>query len=359
MRNKLAEKLSDCVNQLYFGSGEEKTKGKILVDGIKYYYKIQDWDLCKREMSGYGFVKKYYPVPEFLTIVRIGDTKGAVISIYDETIGEDRGLLVDIFSRGVFTDNEKEEILKIIDLYNLIFKKTFTKSMHSASDIFFIDRIKTRIEKFYDEVFIKKTEEIANFNLNGFDVKLETGRVLSEIKEFFKDKKETWCIISQCDPNDLNIGTKPIIFDYLAGGVNPLMAEFATLFWYNIAQGEYLSLKYNKESFHKHERMFLFQSKLEIKNCDTKFHITDSRKYFLINYIEKIVQPLYEKALSEDGWECWYDEFKNYLAMKIIGVFDVSKMEHSDMLLSLGFLQFFHDLRVKEPNDLIKIIEKL
>lgn len=359
MRNKLDEKLLDCVSQLYFGSGEEKTKGAILVDGVRFYCKIQDWDLCKKEMSGYSFVKKYYPVPEFLTIIKISNTKGAVISTYDETIGENKGLLADIFSRGFFTSNEKEEVLKIIDLYSLVFEKTFTKSMHSASDIFFIDRIKTRIERFYDEFFIKKTEEIKNFNLNGFNVKLETEKVLSSIKEFFKDKKETWCIISQCDPNDLNIGTKPIIFDYLAGGANPLMAEFATLFWYSIAQGQYLSLKYNKSSFHGHERMFSLQSELVVNNGDMSFYVADSRKYFLIGYINKIVQPLYEKALKEDNWVSWYDEFKNYLAMKIIGVFDVSKMEQSDMLLSLGFLQFFYDLKVKEPNDLIMIIEKL
>lgn len=136
MRNKLDEKLLDCVSQLYFGSGEEKTKGAILVDGVRFYCKIQDWDLCKKEMSGYSFVKKYYPVPEFLTIIKISNTKGAVISTYDETIGENKGLLADIFSRGFFTSNEKEEVLKIIDLYSLVFEKTFTKSMHSASDIF-------------------------------------------------------------------------------------------------------------------------------------------------------------------------------------------------------------------------------
>lgn len=133
MRNKLDEKLSDSVSKLYFGSGEEKTKGAILVEGVKYYYKIQDWDLCKKEMSGYGFVKKHYPVPKSLTIVKISNAKGAVISTYDETIGENKGLLVDIFSRGIFTSDEKEDILKIIDLYSFVFEKTFTKSMHSKN----------------------------------------------------------------------------------------------------------------------------------------------------------------------------------------------------------------------------------
>lgn len=42
MQNKLDEKLSEHVSQIYFGSGEEKMKGVILVDGVKYYYKIQD-----------------------------------------------------------------------------------------------------------------------------------------------------------------------------------------------------------------------------------------------------------------------------------------------------------------------------
>ena len=31
------------------------------------------------------------------------------------------------------------------------------------------------------------TEEISNYNLNGFNVKLEMGRVLSNIKDFFKN----------------------------------------------------------------------------------------------------------------------------------------------------------------------------
>jgi len=234
MKNNLDNELLNNIKEKYLC--EKSERGVIFIGKNKYYYKIQDLNLCKKEIRGYLALKEFYPVPEFCKTIFINRKLGAVVSSYESTIKKNRGLLVDLFSKKRFTKIEKEKIVEIINLYKNIFKKTFVKSSYSASDIFFKNRIKTRINKFYPNIFLKKSDKIPAFFLNNEKIELNIEENFLNIKKFFKNKKKTWCVVSQCDPNDLNIGTKPIFFDYLAGGKNPLMAEFATLFWYNLVQ---------------------------------------------------------------------------------------------------------------------------
>ena len=59
-------------------------------------------------------------------------------------------------------------------------------------------------------------------------------------------------------------------------------------------------------------------------------------------------------------YDDWYNDFKNYFAMKVLAVFDVSKMSKKDMLLSLGYLElFYNNLDIKNLKDLKEVVNKL
>lgn len=323
--------------------------GSINLGTQKLFYKLVKENELESELSGYKTLKKYYPVPKFYGANKIADNQHIFLFEDEESIGKNRGLLVDLFATRNHLD---KDFVRIIKLYRNVFLKTLVMSSDTSSDMFFSDRVQNRLPAYYSKSFldIKFT-----FSLNERDIEMKLGVLMKKINTFFSSKKKRWSVVSQCDPNDLNIGTRPVIFDFTAGGRVPLMAEFATLFWYQLAQGSYLSLKYNKQAFKEHQRIYKRMNRVDIIGANIKHIPSKLRIQFLEEYIEQVIEPCFDKIPNFSGW---YEEFKNYIAMKIIGVFNVSEMGKKDMLLSLGYLNLFYEATdITEPRDLLELIK--
>ena len=302
-------------------------------------------DFLEREISGYESCSEFYPVPEMKGFFA-DEANGYLVYKYEDSVGENTGLLVDLFS-GNLSPSERD-FEKIIAMYESGFQRSLARNRGKAADIFFKERIKTRLDVFYDADFLDRS---FSFVLNGRRVSVPLRKRVDEIRHFFRNDQETWCVISQCDPNDLNIGTRPILFDFTAGGYVPLWAEFATLFWYQLAQGSHLSLKYNANAFQGHERIFDTADSVLLEK-DSLVHIpARSRLEFVKAYIENVILPLWNRTRDD----LWYEQFKHYAAMKILCVFDVTKMEQADQLLSLGYLEAIFNLTPTHPRDLINL----
>lgn len=334
------------------------TKGIFSIKDQKFFYKILDLNDYEKELNGYKIVRGLYPVAILVFHGMINNKKnGLLIYKYERTVEKDHGLLIDILAnkKSYVEDIDAYDI--ILNLYKEAFYKSFKQTISQSSDVFFKDRLETRVKQYYNRAFIEDTVNInftfKNRNINQINFK----EILSSLEKFFSNKSIEYCVISQCDPNDLNIGTKPVIFDYLGGGYNPLMAEFAVLFWYCIAQGSYFSVAYNKNEYIDHPAIVKKLDKVSLNRGKLKHHTNLKRKIFLINYIKVVVNPLLEKVPENYDW---YEDFKNYLAMRIISVFDVSKMNKKDRLLSLAYLDiFYNQLKVKKTSQLIEIIKEL
>lgn len=314
-----------------------------------FFFKVMDKQNFIKERDGYKKISKYFPVPKLIYASPSVKEKGLLIFEYENTIGKNRGLLVDKFAHEEKFDKDFKIIL---DLYRDVFLKTLKKDEGVASHIFFKDRVENRLSNYYKPSFIKRDFD---FNINGRKISGDLSKIFKSIKLFFKNQNRQWCIVSQCDPNDLNIGTKPIIFDYTAGGSVPLMAEFATFFWYQLAQGSYLSLKYNSKAFVGHEDIYKKMDHVELKGKKLIHTASNLRIIFIQEYIKHVIKPCFEKISAEETVD-WYEQFKNYLAMKILGVFNVSKMCKKDQLLSIGYLHLFYNSRVASPEHLMRLI---
>ncbi len=327
----------------------KNTTGSFSLGEDKFFFKVLDKHNFVRERDGYKSISEYYPVPKLIHASSSIKKDGLLIFEYEDTIGKNCGLLVDQFAHKKKLD---KDFINILNLYRDIFLKTLKKADGAAVDIFFKDRVKTRLSEYYESSFIEKN---VNFKLNGVQISGNLTEILENINKFFDNKNTKWCVMSQCDPNDLNIGTKPIIFDYTAGGNVPLMAEFATLFWYQLAQGSYLSLKYNREAFVEHRDIYKSMDFVELDGGKLKHVPSHLRLAFIKEYINHVIKPCFERIPFADR-SSWYEEFKNYLAMKIIGVFDVSKMSKKDQLLSIGYLHLFYNTKVIDFDDLVSLI---
>lgn len=321
--------------------------GSISVAGSKYFYKIVSNELAEREIRGHKALYSKYPIAVLIGGYPINNKKTVLIFDYEKTINSESGLLIDYFAHRTKID---KTIINILELYRKIFINTLRLDSGESSDIFFKSRIETRLKKYYDQNFINKMDG-TKINLNGYELTLHLKIIMKSIDKYFNNHIKTWCVLSQCDPNDLNIGLKPIILDYLGGGYNPIMAEFATFYWYQMAMSNYFALRYNSKAYLKHKEIYKKIDKLLFNNNDIFHYANSSRKNFTKEYIIRVINPVMERI---GNFENWYGEFKNYLAMRILCVFNVKQMPRKDMLLSLGYLQLFYDQSLNKPEELIK-----
>ena len=176
----------------------------------------------------------------------------------------------------------------------------------------------------------------------------------SEIIKYFQSFSKHWCVISQCDPNDMNICMDGTMFDYTAGGYVPLMAEYATYFWYNFGQAEMLSIKYNKNAFRGYENIQdILKNDVIVKNNKILYLPRKIRMDAIIYYTKNIMKPILDNIDNKT----WYTEFKNYLAMKILAVFDFSILKREDILFSISFLQLLYNKNIVFIDELINLLE--
>ncbi len=346
------------IKNLRVNKNRNNTNGIFSIKDQKFFYKILCLDDYEKELKGYQFIKEAYPVANLIFHGYINNKKnGLLIFEYEKTIEKNRGLLIDIFSSRKSYRVDVEIFDSILDVYKKAFQNSFKRTSSKTSDIFFRDRIKTRLKTYYKKFFFKEIYKL-KFKFKKWEIRnIEFKKIIRLLEKFLINKRNEYCVLSQCDPNDLNIGIKPIILDYLGGGYNPIMAEFAILFWYCIAQGNYFSVVYNKNEYTNHSIIIKKIDKVIFDKGKLNHFPNKKRIIFLINYIDKVIDPLIKKM--PDNYD-WYEDFKNYLAMRIISVFNISKMKAKDKNLSLAYLDiFYNQLKINKTSQLIEVIKNL
>ena len=147
---------------------------------------------------------------------------------FNNKVKENSGLLNDILVKNDKTNikdkSTDRELKNILDVYSTIYsgKKVFRSCC--PSNIFFIERINSRLDKWYMNCSDFKKIIIINGKYN-FNLQ----KILKETKEYFLNNKNKkyQCILCQGDPNTLNISSTPCFFDLATAGYNPIIGELA------------------------------------------------------------------------------------------------------------------------------------
>lgn len=300
------------------------------------------------EQQGYKEMEKYYKISK---LIAIDNNSKMVMYEYNNLHRKNKGLLVDFFTTN---DSLNKEYFDLFTDYIHTFNKTIKYTKKGNCNIFFEKRLKTRLKNNVDYVEkLRLNNKVIRLNDRKIEIKLS--KIVDETHKFFKDLNEEWCIISNCDPNDLNICMDKMLFDYTGAGNVPLIAEFAVFTCYNLIQGEYLSLKYNKTAFRNHKKIYKKLNKCKI-NSNTIVHKPRNIRIDAIEfYAKKIVEPL----LIRVNYLNWYDDFKYYFIMKLLAVFKFNKMSRKDILLSLSYAQLFFEADINSVNDFIGFIKTI
>lgn len=329
--------------------------GVIITDSRKVFYKKLDLSLGESEVNGWDQLKDFYPIADLLAAHTRGDTK---YLFYRHEEGAEK---VDLLLYQFIETYDVKKIEKILFMYRKVFQKTISSEKQLSSKVFFFDRLGTRLTKWYENSENLQSDLLKTQHLNGFPLRSDiTFSEIFETAKLASTREPIISILSQCDPNDLNITTKPLLLDYTAGGYVPLMAEFATFIWYHLAQAQYLAPLLNQEAFSNHPDIY---DNLDSVDGDVLFenitHIPNqNRVSFIQKYTEDVVSPVF--ILYDE----WYRDFLGFITMKILCVFNLEKTgdpgkQPSARQLSVAYLKFFYSINPKSPAELIEKITNL
>ena len=334
----LLEKEGYSINYINFQNNS--INGIIEKCNKKFFFKMlgnQDFD---NEIIGYIKIKNALPVNEIIEIYKLQNCY-IIIYEYENTISDNEGLLNDFLVKNdiEITDDSKQVINRIVNLYNSSFKVTINKNVYPMKQ-FFQERIKSRLKKWYS----KEKFFDYNVNINGMESR-KTTEIINEANNFFEKKCKLECSLSQGDPNTLNIGTKPIFFDFATSGYNPIICEFSAMFWSVLIADAYFCPKYHPKSYYNHNKVF---ENIDKFNPDLRYEINDKEKKIKIqsnikssririNFMKEYIKMI-ETLEINIGKEIIY-----FLLMRILCIFDIRTMTKEDYFYSIFILHYLYE----------------
>lgn len=347
----LLEKEDYSINYINFQNNS--INGVIEKCNKKFFFKMlgnQDFD---NEIIGYIKIKNALPVNKIIEIYKLQNCY-IIIYEYENTISDNEGLLNDFLVKNdiEITDDSKQVINRIINLYNSSFKVTINKNVYPMKQ-FFQERIKSRLKKWYS----KEKFFDYNVNINGMESR-KTTEIINEANNFFEKKCKLECSLSQGDPNTLNIGTKPIFFDFATSGYNPIICEFSAMFWSVLIADAYFCPKYHPKSYYNHNKVF---ENIDKFNPDLRYEINDKEKKIniqsnikssriRINFIKEYIKML-ESLEIRIGKEIIY-----FILMRILCIFDIRTMSKEDYFYSIFILHYLYENISDDVYDSLKTI---
>lgn len=334
----LLEKEDYSINYINFQNNS--INGVIEKCNKKFFFKMlgnQDFD---NEIIGYIKIKNALPVNKIIEIYKLQNCY-IIIYEYENTISDNEGLLNDFLVKNdiEITDDSKQVINSIVNLYNSSFKVTINKNVYPMKQ-FFQERIKSRLKKWYS----KEKFFDYNVNINGMESR-KTTEIINEANNFFEKKCKLECSLSQGDPNTLNIGTKPIFFDFATSGYNPIICEFSAMFWSVLIADAYFCPKYHPKSYYNHNKVF---ENIDKFNPDLRYEINDKEKKIKIqsnikssririNFMKEYIKMI-ETLEINIGKEIIY-----FLLMRILCIFDIRTITKEDYLYSIFILHYLYE----------------
>ena len=348
-QNTLIKKIHKDIDRkfdkvIYINIQNFSINGCAIYQKRKCFFKITDEDYFVKEINGYLISYKEIPTMTILFVKYLSHCKKYLIAYnFNNKVKENSGLLNDILVKNDKTNIRDKsidrELKNILDAYSTIYsgKKVFRS--YCPSNIFFIERINSRLDKWYmncsDFKKIIIINDKYNFNLQN---------ILKETKEYFlnnKNKKHQ-CILCQGDPNTLNISSTPCFFDLATAGYNPIIGELAITIISTLIYDNYFCPKYHSESYYLHElaieQASLFEPNLHYKYNTSNIYInsniitSDIRKKYILSYLE-----ILKKNNIHIG-----KEIKYYIIMRLLCVFNVRKMSKKDYYYSLYLVCYFY-----------------
>jgi hypothetical protein len=181
--------------------------------------------------------------------------------------------------------------------------------------------------------------------VNGQPLLLGWAATVTWLRDHFSRIDRVWAALTQGDPTDVNIAHPLAWLDYDTAGQNAVLGEFANFLWYSTALGGWLVPTYNPAAFTDHPATFahveanrprLRQAKINHTArtipVDYTHRLSAPRRVAAAVYWHQLVRPIADKLWPGENLG---ELLRPYLAMRILGVYNLADLSPTDRLLVL------------------------
>jgi len=319
---------------------------------------------ARGEREGHGRLRGLYSVPERRGDWRLG--RWTVLA-YDRWphLGPDRGLLLDEITNADLTQDTSRLDACLDDVFRQ-YQGVLSRTLRLVTAAETIGKLYGhraaaggRLDQYYQAdapwplpigTTTVRPSDLAALRLvvAGKEHSLDFADLVARLRAHFTALEPVWAAVTQGDPTDINIGWSPaggpVWFDYDTAGLNALPGEFACFLLYQRLHGAWLVPRYNRGAFRDHPRALGPASLTEpvvqawrdgsSLVIDYRHDPSPARRHVLCRYLDDLVQPAAD-LLGIDDLLAW---LRPYLAMRLLAVYNLTRLKAHDTALSLALL---------------------
>ncbi|MFD6626126.1 hypothetical protein [Streptomyces diastaticus] len=314
---------------------------------------------ARSEIRGHGRLAARYRVPALYTHLRV---PGGHLLAYERLpSATDQGLLLDLLNANEPSSDLHTYMDQLTAAYREIILATAGRAdpAHVVRKLYW-DRAAPggRLDTYYtgkdfpiaDGLIDVPVSRLATYtlNINGGRHHLEWGAVLRWLRARFTTAEPVWAALTQGDPTDVNLAHPLAWFDYDTAGMNAIAGEFANFLWYTSALGGWLVPTYNPAAFADHPATFTHLPantpelrRAEIDHTTSTIHIdylphlSAPRRAAVAAYWIQLVKRVADRLWPGTDLA---DLLRPYLAMRILGVYNLADLAPEDRLVLLARL---------------------
>lgn len=314
---------------------------------------------ARQEIRGHARLTRHYRVPALHTHLRV---PGGHLLTYERLpCGTDQGLLLDLLNTGEPSSALHDYMDKLTTTYRDVILTTArpTDPTHVIQKLYG-DRAAPggRLDTYYagrdflvaDGLVDIPVSRLGTYTLsiNGRRHHVDWAATLRWLRAHFASTPPVWTALTQGDPTDVNLAHPLAWFDYDTAGMNSILGEFANFLWYASALGGWLVPTYNPAAFADHPATFnrVSANSPEIRRADVDHatstihidytpHLSAPRRAAVTAYWNQLVRPVAERLWPGADLP---NLLRPYLAMRVLGVYNLADLAPADRLILLARL---------------------
>ncbi|MGW4229543.1 hypothetical protein ACWEF9_09740 [Streptomyces sp. NPDC004980] len=314
---------------------------------------------ARKEIRGHGRLARHYRVPALHAHLRV---PGGHLLAYERLPGgTDQGLLLDLLN----TDEPSSGLRDYMDQLTTTYREVILTTARPTDPTRVVRKLYGdraapggRLDTYYagkdfpvaDGLIDIPVSRLGTYTLsiNGRRHHMDWAATLRWLRTHFASAEPVWAALTQGDPTDVNLAHPLAWFDYDTAGVNSIPGEFANFLWYASTLGGWLVPTYNPAAFTDHLATFdrvpantPEVGRAAVDHTTSTIHIDYTprlaapRRAAVTAYWDRLVQPVADRLWPGADLS---NLLRPYLAMRILGVYNLADLVPEDRLVLLARL---------------------
>lgn len=314
---------------------------------------------ARQEIRGHTRLTGHYRVPALHAHLRV---PGGYLLAYERLpAGTNRGLLLDLLNTGKPTAELHTYLSQLTAAYrDIIFTTVQLADPALIVGKLYGDRAAPggRLDTYYADTDFPVADGLIDLpvsrlgtytlHINGVPHRLDYSAVMDRLRAHFGTTEPVWAALTQGDPTDVNLAHPLAWLDYDTAGLNSIAGELANFLWYTSALGGWLVPTYNPAAFADHPATFdhipantpaIHRANVDHATrtirIDYTLRLAASRRTAVTAYWDQLVRPVADRLWPGSNLA---DLLRPYVAMRILGVYNLASLAPHDRLVLLARL---------------------